>query len=151
MDQGLAQLRMLHLATLATPDSAIYQTGRVYHVSEWNISFVLVAGRHAIYTVPKASISSSSSSAVHQRRGSAIFDPRSLRAYLSESVGLCPMAGPATLSTKGLEWDLTGCRSEFLGQMSTSNHVRAEVVQVETDAPVLFTVELAEGLRPERW
>lgn len=181
MDQALAQLRMLHLTSLAPRDSPVYQTGRVFMVSEWNISFVLGAGRHAIYTVPKRSVlffrqqqkqqeneknnndnnHHHYQNKTHQRRGSAIVDPTSPnhRAYLSESVGLIPLArggsgsggGSTTMSTRGLQWDVTHWKTEFLGRMSTSNHVRAEVVEVETDAPILFTVELAEGLRAGRW
>ncbi|KAF2239797.1 thiamine pyrophosphokinase, substrate-binding domain-containing protein [Viridothelium virens] len=67
---------------------------------------------------------------------------------LTANVGIVPIYGPATISTAGLEWDVEEWRTEMGGNVSTSNHVVREMVEVETDARVLFTVERAEKLPP---
>ncbi|KAL6704263.1 thiamine pyrophosphokinase [Coniothyrium glycines] len=61
----------------------------------------------------------------------------------TEKVGVVPIYCPAIISTTGLEWDVEEWETQMGGQVSTSNHVRADEVQVETSAPVLFTVERA--------
>jgi thiamine pyrophosphokinase len=59
----------------------------------------------------------------------------------TENVGLVPIWGPAVISTEGLEWDVREWETQMGGQVSTSNHVKADEVRVETNAPILFTVE----------
>ncbi|EEQ31422.1 thiamin pyrophosphokinase 1 [Microsporum canis CBS 113480] len=61
--------------------------------------------------------------------------------------GIIPIGGPSLISTQGLEWDVINWKTEFGGRLSTSNHIRAESVEVETSIPVLFTVELAPYLK----
>jgi len=61
----------------------------------------------------------------------------------TENIGLIPVWGPATISTVGLEWDVKEWHTQMGGQLSTSNHVKADEVHVETDAPILFTIECA--------
>ncbi|KZM23768.1 Thiamine diphosphokinase [Ascochyta rabiei] len=61
----------------------------------------------------------------------------------TENLGLVPVYGPATISTTGLEWDVKDWFTQMGGQVSTSNHVKADEVQVETDQPILFTIERA--------
>ncbi|KAI9655603.1 MAG: hypothetical protein M1821_005397 [Bathelium mastoideum] len=68
---------------------------------------------------------------------------------VTPNVGILPIYGPATISTQGLEWDVQGWRTEMGGNMSTSNHVVRNVVEVDTDAKILFTIERAETL--PRW
>ncbi|KAI8941819.1 hypothetical protein NX059_003019 [Plenodomus lindquistii] len=66
----------------------------------------------------------------------------------TENVGIVPFYGPAKITTAGLEWDVTDWDTRIGGQVSTSNHVKADTVQVDTDGPVLFTIEraaLSEG------
>ncbi|KAI9692739.1 MAG: hypothetical protein M1820_009411 [Bogoriella megaspora] len=60
---------------------------------------------------------------------------------LTENVGILPIYGPATISTQGLEWDVQDWKTEMGGIVSTSNHIKNEVVRIKTDAHVLFTVE----------
>ena len=62
-------------------------------------------------------------------------------------VGILPLAGPAVISTEGLEWDVKDWETQFGGQVSTSNHVLpdTQVVTVQTDADVLFTIGLNFG------
>lgn len=61
-------------------------------------------------------------------------------------VGIIPLAGPSRISTRGLEWDVTDWETEMGGRLSTSNHVLPEtqVVEVETDKDVLFTIALKQ-------
>ena len=61
----------------------------------------------------------------------------------TENVGLVPVYGPAIISTRGLEWDVDEWHTHMGGQVSTSNHVKADTVYVETSAPILFTIERA--------
>ena len=63
---------------------------------------------------------------------------------LGESVGIIPLGKPATITTKGLEWDVTDWRTAFGHQVSTSNHIRSESVYVKTTEMVLFTVEISK-------
>ncbi|MCJ1431620.1 hypothetical protein MMC27_000975 [Xylographa pallens] len=64
------------------------------------------------------------------------------KSQLGENVGIIPVAKPAVISTQGLEWDVQEWRTEFGKQVSTSNHVRSENVEVTTTERVLFTVDL---------
>ncbi|KAH6868090.1 thiamine pyrophosphokinase [Alternaria rosae] len=62
----------------------------------------------------------------------------------TENVGFLPIYGPAVISTEGLEWDVKEWPTQMNGgQLSTSNHVKANDVRVETDVPILFTIERA--------
>lgn len=61
----------------------------------------------------------------------------------TENVGLVPIYGPAVITTTGLEWDVQEWATHIGGKVSTSNHVKADNVHVETNAPILFTVERA--------
>ena len=61
----------------------------------------------------------------------------------TENVGIIPIGRPSIITTRGLEWDVQDWHTEFGGQMSTSNHIKADVVEVETSERVLFTLELA--------
>lgn len=63
--------------------------------------------------------------------------------FFTENVGVVPVYGPATISTAGLEWDVKDWYTQMGGQVSTSNHVKADEVQIETDEPILFTIERA--------
>ncbi|KAL9092118.1 MAG: hypothetical protein Q9165_004551 [Trypethelium subeluteriae] len=67
---------------------------------------------------------------------------------ITANVGIVPIYGPATISTAGLEWDVEDWRTEMGGNVSTSNHVVREMVEVETDVRVLFTIERAKKLPP---
>lgn len=86
--------------------------------------------------------SESSVSFILKSRHNVIRGLQSSRLF-TENVGIVPMYGPATITTAGLEWDVADWKTQIGGQVSTSNHVRADEVHVETDAPVLFTIERA--------
>jgi thiamine pyrophosphokinase len=61
----------------------------------------------------------------------------------TENIGLLPVWGPATITTTGLEWDVKEWYTHMGGQVSTSNHVKADEIHIETNAPILFTIERA--------
>ena len=63
--------------------------------------------------------------------------------HFAENIGIIPIGRPSVITTHGLEWDVTDWSTEFGTQMSTSNHIRAETVEVETSERVLFTLEIA--------
>lgn len=93
--------------------------GEIYLLSKHSLSFVLEKGHNKIHL------------------SSVVF---------LENVGIIPVGRPAVITTKGLEWDVTDWKTEFGGEMSTSNHSVSEVVCIETTERVLFTVELAKHL-----
>lgn len=64
---------------------------------------------------------------------------------ITRNVGILPVYGRAVISTRGLEWDVQGWETEMGGQVSSSNHVVEEWVEVEADREVLFTVERGVG------
>ena len=66
--------------------------------------------------------------------------------HFTENVGIIPIGRPSIITTYGLEWDVTDWSTEFGTQMSTSNHIRAEIVEVDTSERVLFTLEIAKKL-----
>ncbi|KAL0093625.1 thiamine pyrophosphokinase [Phycomyces blakesleeanus] len=65
--------------------------------------------------------------------------------YDGPTCGVMPIGSPATITTKGLEWNLDNTPCFFGGMVSTSNAIAAECVVIETDSPVVWTSEL----RPE--
>lgn len=91
---------------------------RLWLFSEISLSFILKSGHHVIRGL----------------QSSGLF---------TENIGLLPVWGPSTISTEGLEWDVKDWYSHMGGQVSTSNHVKADEVRVVTDAPILFTIERA--------
>lgn len=114
VDQGLSQLHHLYMEQR----DSHYNNGRVYLLSTEAITFVLKKGRHRI----------------------RVHDPNA--AILGKHIGIIPLREPSIITTKGLEWDVTDWPTEFGGQISTSNHVREDVVEIATTGDVLFTVEL---------
>ena len=59
----------------------------------------------------------------------------------TQNVGIIPVGRPSIITTHGLEWDVTDWPTEFGGQMSTSNHIVAGMVEIFTTERVLFTME----------
>ncbi|KAL2070525.1 hypothetical protein VTL71DRAFT_13551 [Oculimacula yallundae] len=115
VDQGITTLS--HLYTFQQDPE--YASGRMYLLSSESITFVLKAGRHRI-------------------RAKEEFEG----IKLGKHVGIIPLKEPSIITTEGLEWDVQKWDTEVGGQMSTSNHVREEMVTVETTKDVLFTIDL---------
>ncbi|KAL9111492.1 MAG: hypothetical protein Q9187_007919 [Circinaria calcarea] len=64
--------------------------------------------------------------------------------FLGECIGIIPIARPSIITTRGLEWDVDKWPTEFGTQISTSNHIRASHVEIESSEKVLFTIEIAQ-------
>ena len=121
VDQGLSQIH--HLYGVLNDESLL--VGKMYLLSEQSVSFVLQKGPNKIRCRSQ------------EGKGEKIF---------TENVGILPVGAPASVSTKGLEWDVEDWKTEFGGQISTSNHIKADVIEVLTNERVLFTIELAADL-----
>jgi thiamine pyrophosphokinase len=108
----------IHHLYMATKDEELL-VGEIYLLSEQNLSFVLEAGLNRIELS---------------------------RETFAENVGIIPITGPAVITTNGLEWDVHDWKTEFGGEISTSNHLQSETIVIETTTRVLFTIELSEYL-----
>lgn len=64
------------------------------------------------------------------------------RAVLDECCGYAPIEGESSVTTRGLEWDVQDYAVSFATRLSTSNHLQADEVYVETDKPLMFTVNI---------
>ena len=139
VDQAFSQIH--HLAVMqnkrfpqqpgTNDDSSLRMN--LYLISEESITFILNPGENIIHTpgTNRPGVTSSTSTCC----------------YLEENVGIIPFLGPTSITTHGFEWDVADWRTQIGGQISTSNHIRADVVRVQSPEPVLFTLELATRLK----
>lgn len=138
VDQAFSQIHHLYLMTreLAGEESM----GDLYLISEESITYILQLGVHSIRT-PRT-----------KRPGVRPLPEQAEDEYylLEENVGIIPLSGPAKITTNGFEWDVEDWLTEIGGQISTSNHIRADQVMVDTNVPVLFTLELAQRFKRMR-
>ncbi|KAL8636989.1 MAG: hypothetical protein Q9228_005689 [Teloschistes exilis] len=112
-DQGFSQLQSLYSASR---DESLLQ-GHMFLVNPQSICFLLPQGKNRIHTP---------------------LGP----GFFGENVGIIPISRPSTISTNGLEWDVTDWYTEFGGQISTSNHIKNDFLEVDTTEQVLLTIEL---------
>ncbi|KAL1954067.1 hypothetical protein VTO42DRAFT_1801 [Malbranchea cinnamomea] len=157
VDQAFSQIHYLYSCTQLPPSDAGRPEGNLYLVSEESVSFILPQGFNMILTPggstlghkPASPPSTASDIQSHAPNGHVArdFEVEKSNACLSENVGIIPVAGPAVITLTGFEWDVQDWKTEIGGQLSTSNHIRADVVTVETSIPVLFTIELAPHLK----
>lgn len=112
----------IHHLYLALDQSDLLR-GSMYLLSEQSLSFVLEAGEHQLHL------------------NDDVF---------AENIGIIPILGKTHISTSGLEWDVEDWPTEFGGQVSTSNHIRSDLVTVTVNgSKPLFTVELVKSLRAD--
>lgn len=173
VDQAFSQIHHLYMMTQTqrelreasqTPNRTEVQGskpsagGNLYLVSEESITFVLQHGKNIIHTpaTKRADIGSASlpgseaevSETPRKRKRDQEQEQEQEPGYFfEENIGIIPLSATASITTRGFEWDVQDWRTEIGGQLSTSNHIRADTVEVETSVPVLFTVELAERLK----
>ena len=114
-DQAFSQLHYLYAASA---DKTLDRIGHIYLVTQESIIMPLEKGFNRIKTPVE-------------------------EGHIGENVGIIPLGTPSTITTKGLEWDVTDWNTSFGTQLSTSNHIRASYVEVMTSERVLFTVEIA--------
>lgn len=62
---------------------------------------------------------------------------------ITRNAGVLSVFTPAKISLEGFEWDVEDWQTEMGGQMSTSNHIVSDRINISTDKHVLFTVERA--------
>lgn len=94
--------------------------GGLYLLSEQSLSFVLSKGQNDIHVNDTT---------------------------FTENVGIIPLLGLSHITISGFEWDVENWPTEFGGQMSTSNHIRSDLVKIHVhDLQPLFTVELTKSL-----
>lgn len=113
-DQAFSQLHHLYSCS----QDASSTIGDLYLVTAESVMFLLEKGKNRIHTP---------------------IGP----GYFTENVGIIPIGRPSIITTHGFEWDVTDWSTEFGAQISTSNHIRAEIVEVETSERVLFTLEIS--------
>ena len=112
-DQALSQLHQLYASSAAKPGGI----GDLYLVTASSVIMLLEKGLNRIRT-PVAT------------------------GCFTVMAGIVPLARPATLTTRGFEWNLDNEEMEFGRFISTSNHIMRGEVEVETSEPVIFTLEL---------
>ena len=113
-DQAFSQLHHLYAYSQDAPS----KIGDLYLITAQSVMFLLEKGKNRIH---------------------APVGPK----HFTENVGIIPIGRPSIITTHGFEWDVTDWSTEFGTQVSTSNHIRAEMVEVETSERVLFTLEIA--------
>lgn len=113
-DQAFSQLHHLYTCSQDVPS----MVGDLYLITAESMIFLLGKGQNRIH---------------------APVGPK----HFTENVGIIPIGRPSVITIRGFEWDVTDWKTEFGTQMSTSNHLRAETVEVETSERVLFTLEIA--------
>jgi thiamine pyrophosphokinase len=132
--------------------------GNLYLISEESITFVLQEGKNIIYTPATNRPDTDTVASVDQDSLAKENQPPLKRKrdqetgaeteyFFEENIGIIPLSAPASITTQGFEWDVEDWHTEIGGQLSTSNHIRADKVEVSTSVPVLFTVELAQRLK----
>ena len=99
---------------------------KLFLIAGKTVTFVLRAGKHV----------------VHLRQG----DDK-----LGRNVGIIPLGSGATISTKGLQWDVTDWDTRFGGQLSTSNYVVEDDIEVTTNRRVLFTVDFTPNIKEDEY
>ncbi|KAJ5775879.1 uncharacterized protein N7511_000890 [Penicillium nucicola] len=157
VDQAFSQVHHLYMMTqtqrtirenesksISTGSSARPAAGgNLYLVSEESITFIIQTGMNLIHTPATRRADIMAESPKKRKRG----EEHEPEYFFEENIGIIPLSAPASITTKGFEWDVEKWHTEIGGQISTSNHIRADKVEIETSVPVLFTVELAMRLK----
>ena len=113
-DQAFSQLHHLYIYAHEEPTVS---KGDLHLITPESVVFLLEKGLNKIHTPLDAG-------------------------FFRENVGIIPIAKPSVITTRGLEWDVTDWPTEFGTQISTSNHIKSDIIEIETTERVLFTLEL---------
>ncbi|KAL4947270.1 thiamine pyrophosphokinase [Aspergillus filifer] len=149
VDQAFSQIHHLYMVSEErkksrsqnqTQEEGDKGKGNLYLISEESITFILHPGKNIIRT-PRTNRPLPSDQTQPSDSPSHL---------LEENIGIVPLSGPASITTTGFQWDVSDWETQIGGQISTSNHIRADVVTVKSKVPVLFTVELAGRLKRVR-
>jgi thiamine pyrophosphokinase len=164
VDQAFSQVHHLYMMTqtqcrirenesnLSSSNNKPAAGGNLYLVSEESITFIIQKGKNIIYTpatnrADVTTVSGSEADKSSSTKKQKLERDAEPEYFFEENIGIIPLSAPASISTHGFEWDVKDWHTEIGGQISTSNHIRADKVEVETSVPVLFTLELAERLK----
>ncbi|KAF7714149.1 Uncharacterized protein PECH_009011 [Penicillium ucsense] len=161
VDQAFSQIHHLYMmtqtqrqlqASSSSQDVSPGAGGNLYLISEESISFVLQEGKNIILTPrtnrpPESETTGSGLSPDEAGDSDGPSSCSEREYYFEENIGIIPLSAPASITTHGFEWDVEDWHTEIGGQISTSNHIRADKVEVSTNVPVLFTAELAQRLK----
>ncbi|KAL4927258.1 thiamine diphosphokinase [Aspergillus undulatus] len=142
VDQAFSQIHHLYMVNQTQEHGS--EKGNLYLISEESITFILSEGNNTIH-VPRTNRPPDPSQTKPQP--SQQQEKERNEYLLEENIGIIPLSGPARITTSGFQWDVSNWETQIGGQISTSNHIRAETVSVQTNIPVLFTVELAGRLK----
>ena len=125
----------------------------IYLISEESITFILQEGKNIIHTpaTNRPDIYTQSRPELQETYRPSLIrggtENNMSEFFFEENVGIVPLLGPASITTHGLEWDVQDWHTAIGAQLSTSNHIRADKIEIKTSMPVLFTVELAQRLK----
>jgi thiamine pyrophosphokinase len=165
VDQGMSALHHVYLAERELDERGEVRRGveererwqgNTYLLSRQSLTFALGMGRNVLHLGPEEGYSVEERVRMNVEQVSAPAAVDRGRATASttcdsfgENIGILPLRGPCKITTKGLEWDVTGWPTEFGGQVSTSNHIRSGTVEVEVveGQNPLCTVELGARFR----
>lgn len=163
VDQAFSQVHHLYMMTQtqrsirenghksSSSDTKPGGGGNLYLVSEESITFIIQTGKNTILTpaTRRADLATGTAPVVLEspRKRKRDQEKQEQEYFFEENIGIIPLSAPAMITTHGFEWDVEDWHTEIGGQLSTSNHIRADKVEVETSVPVLFTLELAERLK----
>ncbi|KAL2408480.1 hypothetical protein ABEF93_003971 [Exophiala dermatitidis] len=145
VDQAFSQIHHLYMAS----NDYDLLVGRIYLLSESSLSFVL-AEPDSDSTTPSSSTTTTAPASTTTSTLNIIHVPESKQgfSYFEENVGIIPVLGRCLITTTGLEWDVEDWPTEFGGQMSTSNHIRSNRIEIAFQGPrPLFTMELGRRFR----
>jgi len=118
LDQIMANIQTLFLAA-----ECLYNIP-IYLINSESITCLLEPGKHHIQ-LPHHSQQSDSDD------------------FLSKlHCGLIPMAGPTIVTTSGLKWNVTNEELKFGALVSTSNALLDKDIYIETDKPLLWTMDI---------
>jgi thiamine pyrophosphokinase len=149
MTQNQREIREANQASADNKGNESAAGGNLYLVSEESITFILQQGKNIIRTpaTKRADIAEALEPQADGSESRKRKRDQESEYFFEENIGIIPISAPASITTRGFEWDVQDWHTEIGGQISTSNHIRADTVEVETSVPVLFTVELAERLK----
>jgi thiamine pyrophosphokinase len=143
VDQGLGLLHEIYREYRQHQSSA-----RLWLLSEQNVSFLLGPGKNIISGVDpmvcELMFFGAAMNCANLPRISFLTINYQNKIF-TPNIGVLPIYSPAVITTHGLEWDVTSWETRMGGQVSTSNHVKRESVEIETDTVVLFTIEIFNG------
>ncbi|CAG8459263.1 7350_t:CDS:2 [Ambispora gerdemannii] len=115
-DHTMSSIHILHQQINNDDIKKKEQQKRIYLLTDHDITMLLSEGKHNVFCD---------------------------LSILGPTCGILPIGvSQAVITTTGLRWNLTKATTSFGNMISTSNQFNGEIVTIETDSPVIWTVEL---------